>query len=235
MTTEITYIKNAMVLRDSAKTQRWYDVFGANVVKWSEEGVVFPIDPTNRYTETAVSIGVGTSAVAGSNAAGGALVATSAANEDDGVQLQSPLEVFSFAAAYPFYMGICWQGGDVDQTDFLFGACITDTTLLGGMTDGIYFQSVDGTGAVTLEIEKDSAATSIAIGTMTDATNMTLELYWSGTALSAWVDGVQVTAALATTNLPNDELLTFSFAMLTGEGNANTITIDWMRMFQIQA
>lgn len=223
----------------SAGNLRWIDIMGPNAVKWREEGQRFEVDDTTgdptSYVTTVVEVGAGNSTVAVSDAAGGALVFTAAANEDDGIQIQGNPEVFSFAAAYPFYMGIQWQGADVDQTDFLFGACITDTTLLGGMTDGIYFQSVDGTGAVTLEVEKDSTATSVAVGTMTDATNMTLELFWDGSALSAWVDGTQVASAIATTNLPDDELLTFSIAMLTGEAVANTLTVNWARMFQIQA
>lgn len=242
MTTREKYFHDHIVWYDAAKcpggTCRWLGVQGPKKVSWEELGQRLEIDDTTgdptAYTTTVVEVGAGDSTVAVSDAAGGALVFTAAANEDDGIQIQSNAELFSFAAAYPFYMRIVWQAADVDQTDFLFGACITDTTLLGGMTDGIYFQSVDGTGAVTLEIEKDSSATSVAVGTMTDATDMTLELYWNGTAVSAWVDNVQVASAIAVTNLPDDELLAFSIAMLTGEAVANTLTVKEAVMYQIQ-
>lgn len=240
--TEARTLKNHWVYFDNNSAKggnfRWLDIIGPNAVEWREEGQRLEVDDTTgdptAYATTVVEVGAGNSTVAVTDAAGGALIFTAAANENDGIQIQAKPESFSFAAAYPFYMGIKFQLADADQTDFLFGACITDTTLLGGMSDGIYFQTVDATAAVTLEVEKDGTATSVAVGTLTDATDMTLELYWDGSALSAWVDGTQVANAIATTNLPDDELLTFSIAMLTGEAVANTATVKWARMFQIQ-
>jgi hypothetical protein len=238
---EAKTLHNTFVYFDNAASPggnfRWIDAVGAHVVKAMEDGVVFNVDDTTghatAYTTTAVSAGAGDSIVAQSNVAGGALVFTSAANEDDGIQIQLGGESFKFDAAYPLYFGIRWKAGDVDQSDFLAGLCITDTTLLGGMSDGARFESVDGTGAVTLEIEKDSTASSLAVGTMTDGAYMILEFYWDGTTLSAWVDGVQ-TAAVTVTNLPDDEELTLSIAFLTGEAVANTLTVDWVRAFQIR-
>ena len=234
-------LHNAYVHYDNVATPggnfRWLDVVGAHVVRAVEEGVVFNVDDTTghatAYTTTAVSAGAGDSIVAQTTDAGGALLFTSAANEDDGIQIQLGGESFKLDAAYPLYFGIRLKGNAVDQSAILAGICITDTTLLGGMSDGIYFQSVDATGAVTLEVEKDSTASSLAVGTLVDDAYLTLEFYWDGTTLTAWVDGVETTA-VTVTNLPDDEELTPSIAFLTGEAVANTMTVDWMRCFQIR-
>lgn len=213
---------------------RWIDVLGPHVVKVVEEFVKLPVDDTTGLPTGYTCTLVNASTVALGTAAGGTLVLTGGGAENDGVNMQCKGEAFKLDAAYPTYFGIRWQAVDVDQTDFLAGLCITDTTLLGGMTDGVYFQSVDETGAVTLEVEKDSTASSLSIATMTDATWMTFEFFWDGTSLYAWVDGVQ-TSAVTVTNLPDDEELTLSIAMLSGEAAANTLTADWVRAFQIRA
>lgn len=237
MTTQARTLHDSIVYYDgtySAGAHRWLDAIGPNVVKNIEEFQMLPVDDTTGLPTAYTTTLVNASTVALTDVAGGALLITAAGAENDGANIQGKSECFSFAAAYPFYMGIKFQLADADQSDFLFGVCIHDTTLLGGMTDGIYFQTVDATAAVTLEVEKDSTATSVAVATLTDATDMTLELAWDGTALSAWVDNVQVASAIATTNLPDDELLAFSIAFLDGEAAGNTATIKWARMIQIQ-
>ncbi|RLC82297.1 MAG: hypothetical protein DRJ03_19225, partial [Chloroflexi bacterium] len=135
---------------------------------------------------------------------------------------------------YPCYFGIRFKVNDADQVDFLAGLCITDTTLLGGMSDGVYFQTVDESATLTLEIEKDSSATSGSVHTLVDDTWVIAEFYFDGTYVDSYIDGTLQTR-LAVTNLPDDEELTVSLALLTGEAVANTATIDWVRAFQIRA
>ncbi len=239
MTIETTQLKNNLVVRDASKTWRLYDAFGPNAVKHIEDFVRWPVDDTTgdpvEYAITVVEVGAGNSTAVLTNSAGGAMLMTAAANENDGVQIQLNGESFQLNAGYPCYFGISLQAGDVDQSDFIVGLCITDTTLLGGMTDGAYFRSVDGAATVQFILEKDSTETSSSIATMTDATDITLEFYWDGTNITAYVDGVQA-AQIATTdtNFPNDEALTPSIAFLTGEAVANTMTVKWMRAIQVR-
>ena len=158
MTIEQATIRNAIVYRDDALTHRWYDAFGSGVAKFVTNFNHMPADDSTtdptEWVNTVVEVGAGTSTAVLGDVAGGALIITAAANEDDGwsSQLGNPNsgEWVSFAAEYPTYYGVCFQGNDVDQSDFFFGLAVTDTALLGGVTDGVYFRSVDGSAVLTI-------------------------------------------------------------------------------------
>lgn len=239
MTVEQASVRGHLVMRDDVKTWRWFDAFGPNAVKLIEDFVAWSTDDTTgdpvEYTMTVVEVGAGDSTAALTNAVGGAMIMTAAANENDGVQIQLDGESYQLNASYPCYFGIKLQAGDVVQSDFLAGLCITDTTLITAMSDGAYFRSIDGAATVQFVLEKDSTETSNSVATMTDATSVTLEFYWDGTNITAYVDGVQAAQVATTdTNFPNDEALTPSIALLTGEAVANTLTVEWMRAIQIR-
>ena len=243
MATELTSIRSNMVFRDSLLTHRWYDAFGPHVAKFVTSFTHMPADDSTtdptEWVNTVVEVGAGVSTAVLADVAGGALTITTAANEDDGwsSQLGNPNsgEWVSFAAEYPTYYGVCFQGNDVDQTDFFFGLAVTDTALLGGVTDGMYFRSVDESGVLNFVLEKDSAETSTAVATLADATDITAEfLYW-GSNVYVYIDGVLVTTiADSDANFPNDELLRLSYEVLTGEAVANTCQVKFMNLIQIQ-
>lgn len=243
MAVEQVKIRNSLVLRDDVNTWRWYDAFGPNVAKYitSFNTLAFDdqtTDPTE-FTATVVEVGAGTSTAVMGDVAGGALTVTCAANEDDGwsMQLGNPNsgEWCSFAAEYPTYFGICIQGNDVDQSDFFAGVAVTDTAILGGVTDSLGFRSVDASGVVNFLLEKDSVESTTAVDTMADATDVTLEFFYWGSNIYAYVDGtLMATIADSDASFPNDELMRLSFEFLTGEAVANTAQVRWMRLIQIQ-
>jgi hypothetical protein len=218
---------------------RWVHAIGStvDVVQFALNTACLSTDDTTgdptEYTMTVVEAGAGDStAVLADNT----LLLTSAANENDGINLQVKGEAFDCASTNLVYFGINFQVNDADQVDVLAGLCITDTTLLGGMTDGIYFESLDESTDINFVLEKDSTETTSAsaVGTLADATNVTLEFLFDGTNVDAWVDGTLQTR-LVTTNLPDDEQLTPSIHFLTGEATANTMTVNWWRAIQINA
>ena len=51
-------------------------------------------------------------------------------------------------------------------------------------------------------------------------------MYINGALLTTYAD--------TDANFPNDELLRLTIALLTGEAIANTMTINWLRFFQLQ-
>lgn len=216
--------------------QRWVDALGPGVSKFLLNTAYMPVDDTTGdltgFTHTAVEVGAGDStAVLADNT----LLITTAANENDGVNLQVKGEAFlADATTKRIYFGINFQVSEATQADVLVGLCITDTDLLGGMTDGIYFECLDGATDINFVLEKDSTETTSAsaVGTLADATNVTLEFVFDGTSIDAWVDGVAQTR-LAVTNLPDNEYLTPSIHFLTGAASAETMTVNWMRAFQI--
>ncbi len=206
-------VHNALVFYDDATiTERWYDAIGRGVVKYLQEFVSLPADDTTtdptEWLETVVEAGAGTSNAILSDMAGGALVITTAANEDDGWSMQlggAAGETISLASDYPLYFEITFQGNDVDQSDYYFGLAVTDTALLGGVTDGISFRSVDGSAVLNFVIEKDSVESTVAVATLSDATDITASFYFDGENIIAAVNDVQV-ASIARTDasFPND-------------------------------
>lgn len=243
MAVEQASIRSNIVFRDDVNTFRWYDAIGPHVAKWVSSFVSLPADDSTtnptEFVNTVVEVGAGTSTAVINDTAGGALIITTAANENDGWSSQlgnaNTGESISFAAEYPTYYGVRFQINDVDQTDCFFGLAVTDTALLGGVTDGMYFRSVDESAVLNFVMEKDSVESVTAAATMTDATDIIAEFFYTGSNVQVYINGSLVaTIADSDTNFPNDELLRLSFEFLTGEAVANTCLVKWMRLIQIQ-
>jgi hypothetical protein len=242
-------MKNAQWIHNNfviLAAQRWYDAFGPNVVKVLEDFVYSSLDhaaaggasaTVGGWTVTAVEGGAGDTVVAQmADGPGGILRITTDAAENDGANLQVVGESFDLSDEYPLYFGVRFRlVADETQCDFLSGLCITNTNLLGGMTDGIYFRKVDGATTLNFVLEKNNAETATAYGTALAAdTWYTAEFLFNGEVVDWYINGVLQTRP-AVTNLPDDEHLTPSIHYLTGEANANIADVDWIRAIQIQA
>lgn len=231
------------------ENQRWLDALGPNVVKFIEHftqsalNVAAAGGATNiagPYTATLVEAGGGgdTTLAVIADGPGGYLRITSDNGDGDGANVQVTGEAFTFNAAYPTYFGCRFRlNGEVTDNAFLVGLCETDTTLLGGMNEGVYFRKADGATTLNFVLEEGAAETATAFGTaLAIDTWYTVEFYYDGTAIDWWVNGVKQTRPVLT-NLPNGAAvhLTPSFHFLTGELAANTCDIDWITAIQIQA
>ena len=232
------FIRGALAYWETHR-MRLVDAIGANVIKWElrpdtaglEDQGATGTDPHGAVT-TVVEAGAGTSEITASKTAGYAAELVTAANENDGISVQFADENFEFTGDQDVYFGIELEINDVTQSDFLVGLCITDTALLGGLSDGVYFESVDAGTGVSTVTEKDSTETqSDSEGTLVDATLMFLEFYWDGTSVYFFIAGVQV--GIVTTNIPNDEALRPSIEFLTGEAVAQTMKVRQARCIQI--
>jgi len=168
---------------------------------------------------------------------GGAVVLTADTAENDGVQLQAShddgtndSEVFRIQAGKKAWFKCKFQGADVDQTDFVCGIAIADTSLIASApTDGAYFISVDGSATVNFYSTKDSVASSVTnIGTLVDATDATVGFYWDGVDTYSLYFNDVLAGTLQGGSIPDDEYMAVSFGMLTGEGVANTMTVDYI-------
>jgi hypothetical protein len=217
--------------------QRWLDAIGPDVTKFILNPAYMPDDDTtgdlDGFTHTATEVGAGTSTAALSD---NTLLITTAANENDGVNLQVKGEAFDLASGNYVYFGINFQASEATQSDFFVGLAMTDTTLLAAVDTAVYFECLDASTDINFVLEKDNTETTSAsaVGTFADATNITLEFLFDGSAVDAWVDGTLQTR-LATTNLPDDEQLTPSIHFLTGAASAETMTINWLRVIQVNA
>jgi hypothetical protein len=216
---------------------RLIDAIGIDVTKYILNPAALATDDTTgdptEFTLTAVEAGAGTStAVLSDNT----LLLTTAGNENDGPSIQLKGEAFDLASNNYTYFGIKLQASEASESDFLVGLCITDTALLGGVSDGVYFECLDGSTDINFVLEKNSTETTSAsaVGTFADATDIILEFVFDGTYVDAWVDGTLQTR-LAVTNIPDDEQLTPSIEFLTGAASAETMTVKWLRAIQVNA
>ena len=225
-------VESALVVYDTTSTHRWYDAFGICAKYVSDFGFL-PLPDANAPSGFTTTL-VNSSTVALGTAGGGQLVITTDTAENDGAQLQVTGEAYDLSGSAPMYFGIKFQADEETQSDFLAGLCITDTTLLAGMTDGIYFRKVDGSTDVEFVCEKDSAESTAVIDTFAVDTDVVYEMYFDGTSVYVYVDGTLTLTKVvaAETNFPDDEELTPSVAFLTGAAAAQVMTIDWLRAIQ---
>jgi hypothetical protein len=222
---------NHQVFYDSVLTHRWYDVIGPNVRKFA---LVDHYHSTS-CTVTDVSAGAGTSAITGvASALKGGWIFTSAANEDDGIQMQAQSEMNYLVGPFPFYFGARFQLSDADQSDAFLGIAISDTTILAGCTDDAGFRVADGSASLTFLLEKNNAETIATLATLSDATYVTVEMVYDGAYLYYYLNDALVGSySIDEANFPDDEHLAPSLAFLTGDAGVDTMTVQWARWFQI--
>lgn len=217
--------------------KRIVDAVGADVVKYIDDFVnsgLAAADAPLGWTVTLVEAGAGgESTITMPDASGGALLLTTDNADNDGINLQLDGESFDLSATQRLvYFAARVRISDATQSDLLVGLCITDTDLLGGMTDGVYFRKVDGSASLAVVTEKDSTETeTAAVHTMVAATDVLLEFYFDGTTVEFFVNGVS--KATHTTNIPDDEALTPSIHFLTGEAAVKTCQVDYIRAIQV--
>ena len=227
------WVNGALVYYAKGYRHRWLDAFGSDVIKYVQDFCYASVDDTtgdlSGWTHTAVEVGAGTSVAVIDTTAGGYLKITNAANENDGVSLQMKGESFQLASGKPLYFGCKMSVSDATQSDLLLGLCITDTALLGGMTDGVYFECLDGGTTISFVSEKNSTETTNTGGTMTTS-EIIYEFLWDGTLLKAWLDGTELT--VTQTNIPDDEVLTPSIEFLNGAAAVKTASVNWLRVIQ---
>ena len=224
----------ALVFWDTHR-KRIIDAVGPNVVKQDlGNALIASADTPAGFTTTLVEAGAGgETTVASATVSGGGLLITTDNADNDGANIQGAGEPFALVSGNIVYFRCVLQSSEATQNDFLAGLCITDTTLLGGMTDGVYFEKLDGGTGISFAVEKDSTETQAdSLGTFAADTEFDLEFYWDGSTLEAFIDGVSVSAP-ALTNLPSDEELTLSFHGLTGAAAVETFTLHKCYAIQI--
>lgn len=194
----------------------------------------FTTGVTTKWTETV--IGTGTCAAA-ADVAGGAIILTNSAADNDGYQLQKVPSSFLLAAGKKAVFKARFAVSDATQSDLLIGLNIVDTTLLGatagdGSTDGIFFQKDDGVATLDVYCQKNAttgqtSATSVA--TLVDATYLTVAWYYDGVS-KVWyaIDGVTKGYLDGSSTYLPDAQLTISMALLNGAGAAKTMTVDYI-------
>lgn len=180
------------------------------------------------WTITTVEAGVGDATEALTDGAGGLLLITNDAADDDADFFQKTGEGFLLTSGKKCWFEARFKVSDATQSDVVIGLQITDTTPL-AVTDGVYFLKSDGAATADFYVTKNSSSTTSAqVDTLVNDTFVKWGFYYDGNqAIEVWVDGVLVDT-VATTTLPNDEVLTVSFGIQNGEASAKTMTVDYI-------
>lgn len=180
------------------------------------------------WTITTTEAGAGSATEALTDADHGVLLITNDAADNDNDFFQKVGESFLFASGKKLFFKARFKVSDATQSDFVMGLQITDTTPL-AVTDGVYFMKDDGDANLDFYVTKNSTSTSAsAVHTVVDDTYLTVAFYYNGKdAVEYFVDDVKK-GTLATTNLPDDEVLTISFGLQNGEAVAKTMSLDYI-------
>ena len=161
---------------------------------------------------------------------GGLLLITNTAADNDLVALQKKGESFRFASGKKLWFEARFKVSDATQSDLVMGLQITDVTPL-DVTDGVFFIKADGAATVNLLVEKNNTATTTSsVATMANDTFITLGFFYDGDSTIYYFVNGALGGSSVTTNLPDDEDMTVSFALQNGEAVAKTMTVDYINV-----
>ena len=181
------------------------------------------------WTITTTEDGTCSATEAVTSSAGGALLLTNAAGDDDHDFLQLKGEAFKLSSSKRAYFSARFKCNDVDQSDIVIGLQITDTSPL-DVTDGIFFISNDGDAGLDFLVEKDNTATTTEdVATLADDTFITVSWFIDPDRSAVYysINNAEP-VKIVNTNLPDDEELTISIGIQNGEAAAQTLTVDYV-------
>ena len=181
------------------------------------------------WTITTTEDGTGSATEAVTSSAGGALLLTNAAGDNDNDFLQLKGEAFKLSSSKRAYFSARFKCNDVDQSDIVIGLQITDTSPL-DVTDGIFFISNDGDAGLDFLVEKDNTATTTEdVATLADDTFITVSWFIDPDRSAVYysINNAEP-VKIVNTNLPDDEELTISIGIQNGEAAAQTLTVDYV-------
>lgn len=174
--------------------------------------------------------------IAVNDADNGVLTVTTNDADDDAENIQwsgddasGVTETFLFASGKPAWFKARFKLSDATQSDMVIGLCVTDTDVVGGVVDGVFFRKDDGDALLDFVVTKDSAATTATgIATLADDTWVVAAFYYDGkNSFEAYVDDVKVATSVAT-NMPDNEDLAITIAVQAGEAAAKTLSVDYV-------
>ena len=197
---------------DPTRYQVYFNDFHEDVVGW---------------TETATSVGAGTSAAAIADAAGGILQITTAANENDGLFLESQGESFLLESGKKTWVKARFSVGDAIQSDLIVGLHSTDTTPLDAPLR-FAFISEDGSAALFFNVDDNTTdADSGTVATLADDTFVQVAAYYDGgTKITLYLNDVPV-QTMTSVSLPGAEMA-MGIGYLNGAAGAETSDFDYI-------
>lgn len=206
----------------------------AQAVRFEGPIADFLVYDANHWTITTVETGYGAPVISLQNIFGGVLRIVNDTSDNDSVQFQLKGEPFKLATGKPLWFEVKFRTPDPTEVDLLFGLCITDTSLIAGFTDGVVWHKDDGDKNLDFKSVKNNTVTSkAAIGELGANTWTRLAFRWDGyKTLTPFLNGTEYSSKKIETNIPDDEELTISFAIMNGEWAMKTLDIDYIKCVQ---
>ena len=179
------------------------------------------------WTETATSVGAGTSAAAIADADGGILRITTAANENDGLFIESQGESFLIEEGKKTWIKARFALGDAIQSDFIIGLHSTSVTPQTA-TLRFLFESVDGSAALYFNVDDNTTdVDSDTVATLADDTFVTVAAYYDGKGnIELFLNDAKITT-MTSVDVPGAEMA-MGIGYLNGAAGAETTDIDYL-------
>lgn len=179
------------------------------------------------WTETATSVGAGTSAAAIADADGGMLRITTAANENDGLFIESQGESFKLEVGKKTWVKARFALGDAAQSDFIIGLHSTDATPLDA-TMRFAFISEDESAALFFNVDDNTTdADSSTVATLADDVFVTVCAYYDGKGtIEIYLNDALVTK-MHDVGIPAAEMA-IGIGYLNGAAGAETTDVDYI-------
>lgn len=214
-----------------------------NVAEYAANGAMPFLDPTlyhtyfNDFDQYVAADWAVTETQAGATQAlaagdGGWLVLTNSATENDLNEVQKTPASFALAAGKKAFWACRFKASDVTQNDLMIGLVNVSTDPFGtAITDGIYFQSLDGVATCDLICRKNATTGSTSkasFATLANDTFVVLTWYYDGAGkLYGGLNGT-IIAVLDVASYFPDAALSPIMAIQAGEAGAETMTIDYI-------
>lgn len=175
---------------------------------------------------TVTVVGSGTQALTDED--GGVLLLTNSAADNDSISNSKVGEGFLLEIGKKTFFKTRLKLSDVMDSAFTIGLIITDTTPLDG-TEGIFFKKENGDSNLDFRVKKGNDFTAVSnIDIVEDDTYIDMGFYYDGDSEIEYSTNGVVRGKTDTTNLPDDKLLTITFAIRNGEAAAKTMSIDYI-------
>ena len=202
----------SFVAPDPTKVHTWFDDFDSYTA--------------GNWTVTETQAGATQAIVDGD---GGILALVNSAADNDLNQIQWAKETFRLAANKRTWIKARFKVSNATESDVLVGLYITDTAPVASKpSDGFFFQKADDSTSLTFEVGINSTYTSTTVGTMADDTYVEVGAYYNGSdKVDLFFNGVRVASSVST-NLCTDEDLAVALAVQNGDGNARTLSVDYL-------
>ena len=156
--------------------------------------------------------------------------------DGDNTQIQLTGSSFKYTAGKRMWFGIRCKPADADDAEFAFGLILeSDTNMINTLpTHGIFWEKAETATQMDFHVRKSGTSTettSFNGEAMADADFHTYQFYIDeeGTVFGYYDGELKATV---TTNIPDDEDLTFAIQVQAGAAAAESCQMDWVYIYQ---